>query len=63
LFPWIRAVPDRRPGTTQTVLTSTRYGTNVAYEERLAAERAAPVRPKKPLGRFKVWLASRGRQR
>ncbi|MEV6154356.1 site-specific integrase [Nonomuraea sp. NPDC052129] len=31
---------------------------NVAYEKRLVAERAAPVQPKKPLKRFKVWLAT-----
>ncbi|MFI7709373.1 tyrosine-type recombinase/integrase [Nonomuraea sp. NPDC049480] len=31
---------------------------NVAYEKRLAAERAAPVQSKKPLERFKVWLAT-----
>jgi integrase len=31
---------------------------NVAYKKRLAAERAAPVQPKKPLERFKVWLAT-----
>ena len=29
-----------------------------AYEKRFAAERAAPVKPKKPLERFKVWLAT-----
>ncbi|MGP3913881.1 tyrosine-type recombinase/integrase [Nonomuraea sp. 10N515B] len=31
---------------------------SVAYEKRLAAERAAPVQAKKPLERFKVWLAT-----
>ncbi|TDC85721.1 site-specific integrase [Nonomuraea deserti] len=30
----------------------------LAYEKRLAAERAAPVKPKKPLERFKVWLST-----
>ncbi|MEV0311887.1 tyrosine-type recombinase/integrase [Nonomuraea fuscirosea] len=29
-----------------------------AFDERLAAERSAEVRPKKPLERFKVWLAT-----
>lgn len=31
---------------------------NEAYEARLKAERAAPVKPRKPLERFKVWLAT-----
>lgn len=31
---------------------------NVAYEKRLAAEREMPVQPKKPLERFKIWLAT-----
>ncbi|MFI7461851.1 tyrosine-type recombinase/integrase [Nonomuraea sp. NPDC049646] len=30
----------------------------VAYQQRLAEERAAPVQPKKPLEAFKVWLAT-----
>ncbi|TMR92689.1 site-specific integrase [Nonomuraea basaltis] len=29
-----------------------------AFERRFAAERSAPVQPKKPLERFKVWLAT-----
>lgn len=31
---------------------------NVVFEKRFAAERDAPVQPKKPLERFKVWLAT-----
>ncbi|SEG86010.1 Site-specific recombinase XerD [Nonomuraea solani] len=31
---------------------------NVAFEQRFAAERAAPVQPKKPLERFRIWLAT-----
>ncbi|MEV0993472.1 site-specific integrase [Nonomuraea sp. NPDC050202] len=30
----------------------------LAFERRLAAERSAPVQPKKPLERFRVWLAT-----
>jgi integrase len=30
----------------------------LAYEQRLAAERAASVQPKKPLEKFRVWLAT-----
>ncbi len=29
-----------------------------AFDERLTAERSAEIRPKKPLERFKVWLAT-----
>ncbi|MER7363609.1 tyrosine-type recombinase/integrase [Nonomuraea wenchangensis] len=31
---------------------------NVAFEQRFAAERASPVKPKQPLERFRIWLAT-----